>query len=499
MAQVNTPLPDVLYTAAQVRDLDARLIAAGTPGLELMQRAASACWRALRKRWPDAAELTVLAGAGNNGADGYLVAAHARRAGWSATVYTLSPTDRLTGDAAAAYAEAKAAGVECQPWADGVALRGVLVDALLGTGLAREVKGAYANAIAAINASGLGVLAVDIPSGLNADTGHAMGTAVRAHLTVTFIALKLGLFTGEAPTLVGSLVFADLGADSSIMAQVTPEARLLDRQRLPLPKPRVATAHKGQFGRVLVVGGERGTGGAAIMAAESALRTGAGMVSLATRGVHLAPALTRLPEVMTAAVDSANQLPALMKAASVLVVGPGMGTAAWGRSLLSVAASREIAQVWDADALNLLSEGLVTLPSGAVITPHPGEAARLLGLSTGDVQKDRPSAARALARKFNCVCVLKGAGSLVASPDGRLALCDRGHPAMATAGLGDVLSGVIGALLAQHMLAFDAACLGVWLHASAGEQEGARGRGLAAVDLIPAIRQLLEEVAPCKA
>ncbi|WP_225776022.1 NAD(P)H-hydrate dehydratase [Pseudomonas sp. Marseille-Q5115] len=499
MAQADNPLPDVLYTGAQVRDLDARLIAAGTPGLELMQRAANACWRALRLRWPHAAEVTVLAGAGNNGADGYLIAALARRAGWHATVIALAPADKLTGDAAAAFAEAQAAGVQCQPWSTGAALRGVLVDALLGTGLGREVQGVYAQAIEAVNTSGLGVLAVDIPSGLNADTGHVMGTAVRADLTVTFIALKLGLFTGEAPTLVGSLVFDDLNADASILAQVKPQATLLKPGGLPLPAPRVATAHKGQFGRVLVIGGERGTGGAAIMAAESALRTGAGMVSLATRDVHLAPALTRLPEVMTAAVDSANQLPALIKAASVLVVGPGMGTGAWGRSLLSVAASSQTAQVWDADALNLLSEGVVALPSGSVITPHPGEAARLLGMSTADVQADRPSAALALARKYGNVCVLKGAGSLIADPDGRLALCDRGHPAMATAGLGDVLSGVIGALLAQHMSAFDAACLGVWLHATAGEQQGAKGRGLAAVDLIPAIRQLLEEVAPCKA
>ena len=499
MAQADNLLPDVLYTGAQVRDLDARLIAAGTPGLELMQRAASACWRALRLRWPHAAEVTVLAGAGNNGADGYLIAALARQAGWRATVLALAPTDKLTGDAAMAFAEAQAAGVHCQPWSNGTALRGVLVDALLGTGLGREVQGAYAEAIEAVNASGLGVLAVDIPSGLNADTGHVMGTAVRADLTVTFIAPKLGLYTGEAPTLVGSLVFDDLNADASILAQVKPQATLLKPGGLPLPAPRVATAHKGQFGRVLVIGGERGTGGAAIMAAESALRTGAGMVSLATRDVHLAPALARLPEVMTAAVDSANQLPALIKAASVLVVGPGMGTGAWGRSLLSVAASSQTAQVWDADALNLLSEGLVALPSGSVITPHPGEAARLLGISTADVQADRPSAARALARKYGNVCVLKGAGSLIADPDGRLALCDRGHPAMATAGLGDVLSGVIGALLAQHMSAFNAACLGVWLHAAAGEQQGAKGRGLAAVDLIPAIRQLLEEVAPCKA
>lgn len=494
-----TALPDVLYSAAQVRELDAQLIAAGTPGLELMGRASAACWQALRSRWPDAKAVTVFAGSGNNAADGFLIAALAQHAGWQVRVYTLADPAQLRGDAAAAFAEAQQAGVHCGPWKQGAPLQGVLVDALLGTGLARDVTGAYRQAIEAINSSGLGVLAVDIPSGLSADTGHVLGEAVKAQVTVTFIGLKLGLFTGEAPAYVGALVFDALQTAPAILAQVAIEARLLGPGRLPLPAPRRPTAHKGQFGRVLIIGGERGTGGAAIMAAEAALRSGAGMVSLATRDVHLAPALTRLPEVMTAAVASANQVLPLIEAASVLVVGPGLGTSAWARGLLSAAASHDTAQVWDADALNVLAKGVVTLPKQTVITPHPGEAARLLGISTAEVQADRPAAVRALAQRYQCICVLKGAGSLIATPEGELALCDRGHPAMATAGLGDVLSGLIGALLAQHMTPFDAACLGVWLHARAGELQGAKGRGLAAVDLIPSIRQLLEEVAPCTA
>jgi NAD(P)H-hydrate epimerase len=204
-----------------------------------------------------------------------------------------------------------------------------------------------------------------------------------------------------------------------------------------------------------------------------------------------------MPEAMVLGTSSANQLMGLLEKVSVLVVGPGLGRDAWGRSLLSAAANAPLPQVWDADALNLLSEGHVSLPKGCIITPHPGEAARLLGMSTAEVQADRPAAARALSKKYTAVVVLKGAGSLIASPDGRLALCHQGHPAMATAGLGDVLAGLVGALLAQGMDAYDAACLGVWLHANAGAQEGKSGRGLAASDLIPAIRQLLEEQAPC--
>ncbi|AIS15299.1 NAD(P)H-hydrate epimerase [Pseudomonas chlororaphis] len=276
-----------------------------------------------------------------------------------------------------------------------------------------------------------------------------------------------------------------------------PDIQLLTPGTLPRLAARAPSAHKGQFGHLLLIGGDRGFGGAALLCAESALRSGAGMVSLATRSEHVAAALARVPEVMTLGADSANQLMGLLEQASIIVAGPGLGQAAWGRSLLSAAANAPRPQVWDADALNLLAKGGLTLPPGSVITPHPGEAARLLGISTAQVQADRPAAAQALSKKYTAVAILKGAGSLVASPDGRLARCDRGHPAMATAGLGDVLAGLVGALLAQGMSAFDSACLAVWLHAVAGEHQGKLGRGLAASDLIPVIRQLLEEQAPC--
>jgi NAD(P)H-hydrate epimerase len=490
------PLPDALYSAAQVRDLDARLIAAGTPGFELMQRAAHAAWRALRRRWPDGRELTVLAGRGNNAGDGYLIAALAQRAGWQVTVVAVGDTSALTGDAESAYQEARSAGVAITPWSQQPFI-GIVVDALLGTGLKGDVREPYASVIQRINDSGLPVMAVDIPSGLCADTGRSLGVAVCADLTVTFIGLKLGLFTGDAPDLVGERVFDDLQADPAVVAQTPVAIKRLDTFNLPKLSPRPRTAHKGMFGRVLVIGGDLGFGGAALLSTESTLRCGAGMVTLATRPEHVSAALTRFPEVMSAGVHSANQLMGLIEPATVLVVGPGLGQHSWGRSLLSAAANAERPQVWDADALNQLAAGFVSLPKDCVITPHPGEAARLLGVSTKDMQADRPAAAIALAKKYNAVCVLKGSGSLIASAAGDLALADHGHPAMATGGLGDVLAGVIGALMAQKMPAFDAACLGVWLHALAGEKCGATGRGMAAADLIPVIRQLLEEQQPC--
>jgi NAD(P)H-hydrate epimerase len=496
MLHSKPPLPDALHSAAQVRDLDARLIAAGTPGFDLMQRAAHAAWRALRRRWPEARQLTVLVGRGNNAGDGYLIAALAQRAGWQVSALAVGDASALTGDAASAYQEALGAGVNVLPWGQ-QPLVGILVDALLGTGLNGNVREPYTNAIECINDSGLPVMAVDIPSGLCANTGRTLGLAVHADLTVTFIGLKIGLFTGDAPELVGELVFDDLQADAAIVAQTPVSIKRLDTFNLPRLAPRSRTAHKGMFGRVLVVGGDLGFGGAALLSTESTLRCGAGMVTLATRPEHVSAALTRFPEVMTAGIQSANQLMALIEPASVLVVGPGLGQHSWGRSLLSAVASAARPQVWDADALNQLAAGSVSLPSGCVITPHPGEAARLLGVSTQEIQADRPASAMALAKKYNAVCVLKGSGSLIASPEGDLALADHGHPAMATGGLGDVLSGVIGALMAQKMPAFDAACLAVWLHALAGEKCGASGRGMAAADLIPVIRQLLEEQQPC--
>lgn len=498
MRHSSDDLPLALYSAAQVRALDAALIAAGTPGFELMQRAAHAIWRALRREWPNASAVTVLAGHGNNAGDGYLVAALAQRAGWQVRVLAVGEPQRLQGDAALARDQARAAGVEILNWQADSEPRGVLVDALLGTGLAGEVREPYAAAIDWINRSGQPVLAADIPSGICADRGQVLGIAVVAQLTVTLIGLKIGLFVGQALDHVGRLVFDDLQADEDIVASQPYAAQRLAGVLLPRVPARQPTTHKGQLGHLLVVGGDQGTGGAALLSAQSALRSGAGMVSLATRGEHVGAAQTRLPEVMSLAVASANQLQGLGDKISVWVVGPGLGQGAWGRSLLSAAATAGGAQIWDADALNLLAASAARIAPGSVITPHPGEAARLLGISTSALQADRPAAARALAQRFEVVCVLKGAGTLVADPAGRLLVCDRGDPVMAGAGLGDVLAGLIGALIAQGCSTWEAASLGVWVHARAGESLANKGNGLAASDLCDAIRHLLQERAACR-
>ncbi len=263
--------------------------------------------------------------------------------------------------------------------------------------------------------------------------------------------------------------------------------------------PRAADTHKGLLGHVLVVAGDLGMGGAGLLSAQAALRCGAGMVSLATREQHIGAALSRLPEVMACAIGSSAELRTPLQRASVVVAGPGLGQSAWSRALLSTVAQYTSQHVWDADALNMLASGTCNLPQNCILTPHPGEAARLLNITTAQVQADRNNAALQIAERYNAITVLKGHHSLIATPEGELSCVERGHPVMAGAGFGDVLSGVIAALLAQGLPAYSAACLAVWLHACAGEQLAKYGRGVAASDICLTIRLLLEEHSPCQA
>lgn len=272
---------------------------------------------------------------------------------------------------------------------------------------------------------------------------------------------------------------------------------VITENNLPHLTSRRLEAHKGQFGHVLIIGGDLATGGAPILSAEMALRTGAGLVSLATRVENKTAALARVPEMMCLGVQSANQLTPLINKASVIVAGMGLGQTAWSQSLLSTLTTVSKPQIWDADALNLLAQKKISVPKTSILTPHLGEAARLLNTDITTIQKDKVLAAIQLRDRYQCHIILKGRGTLIAGLDGTLYICNAGHPAMAGAGFGDILSGLIGALLAQHLSAVDASQLAVYLHAKAGEQLGKLGRGLLASDLIPKVRQLLEEQSPC--
>ncbi|MBW5801632.1 NAD(P)H-hydrate dehydratase [Halomonas elongata] len=484
-----------LYRAEQVRELDRRVIASGVAGFALMQRAAASAWRYLRATWPEVRHLSVLCGGGNNGGDGHVLAALAAAEGLSVQRILVKPVESLEGDARRAADMADAAGVGRQPWKDGMTLSGELVvDALLGTGLAGEVRGASRSAIAAINASGRPVLAIDIPSGLHADTGAELGEAVRATHTITFIGDKLGLHTGRGPARVGELVVDDLAAPREAFEGMEPAAWRLDRALIAaLLPPRERDAHKGAMGHALVLGGATGMGGAGLLAAEACARLGAGKVSLATDPAHVAASLIRRPEVMAHGVRGLADLGELPQRADVLVVGPGLGRGSWGQAMLQAALTAERPLVVDADALNLLAERFAgQRRDDWILTPHPGEAARLLGIGTADVEADRPAAAQALQQRFGGVVVLKGAGSLVAGPAG-LAVCPCGNPGMASGGMGDALSGMLGALVAQGLSLEMAARLGVLVHALAADMAAKQGgeRGLLAGDLASCARILV--------
>ncbi|RLA60031.1 MAG: bifunctional ADP-dependent NAD(P)H-hydrate dehydratase/NAD(P)H-hydrate epimerase [Gammaproteobacteria bacterium] len=490
-----------LYTAEQTRALDHCAIHDyKIPGITLMSRAATAAFRALLDSWPNPECIQVLCGTGNNGGDGFLMADLAHKRGIPVTVLQIGDPEKIGGDALLARNQARANGVEILPLEEAPLMSvGVIVDAMLGTGLGGDVRGEYLEAIQAINASGASVLAVDIPSGLCADTGRVLGKAVHADLTVTFIGLKRGLFTLDAADYTGAVRFSDLGVPPEVYTSVPCDCGRLELepllQRLP---PRPAKAHKGLYGTVLIVGGDYGMAGAAAMAAEAALRCGAGLVRVATRPEHVAALVARTPEVMTSGVNSGEDFTPLLESADVLVVGPGLGQSPWSEHLLALAAASGKPMVLDADGLNLLAAGCLGEGQGAaehhnnrVLTPHPGEAARLLGNTTGAVQADRFAAVQALQQRYGGVAILKGNGSLIAGA-GQLLLSDYGNPGMASGGMGDVLSGVIGSLLAQHLPPLEAAALGVCLHGAAADIAAQGGqRGLAATDLIPEMRALL--------
>ncbi len=478
-----------LYTAGQVRDLDARAIHEfGIPGYQLMTRAGHATLNALRALWPAARTITVLCGPGNNGGDGYVVARVARAQNLRVHVVALGDPARLAGDARQAWQDFIAAGGRCEPWSAALLASDVIVDALYGTGLARAVEGEAAAMLAAANDSGRPLVAVDIPSGLHADTGAVLGIAARAALTVTFIGRKIGLYVGAGPEHTGRIVFDALDVPAAIGDRCTPAARLLDASDVAaaLP-PRRRTAHKGDHGHVLVIGGGPGMAGAARLAGEAALRAGAGLVTLAVHPQSLASAATR-PELMHVAANSADDLAAVLSRATVVAVGPGLGQGDWARSLFDVALASGKPLIVDADALNLLAAAPQHLDRW-VLTPHPGEAARLLGTTNAAVQADRLGAARELQQRYGGTVVLKGAGSIVHAAAGVPGLCDRGNPGMAAGGMGDVLTGVIAGIAAQCGDLAGAARAGVFVHAQAGDLAARRGeRGLLATDVIEQVR-----------
>lgn len=534
----HTHLPRQLYTARQVRALDQLMIEqVPISSLKLMRRAASVVLSVVCQRWPQLRRLVVFAGTGNNGGDGYYLAALAAADGIKVQVLECGDHERLSADALSARVEAIAAGVSCRPYDMLLDLASaqfsqdtVLIDAILGTGFKGPLRESHESVIEWINGSDLPVVSVDLPSGLNCDTGSVGEIAVKATMTVCLVGLKQGLFTGKAPDYAGEIVFHDLGMPESVRA--SPQARSPSSTRIDIHAvtdcliPRSASTHKGQCGNVLVVGGDLGFGGAAIMAAEAAARAGAGTVTLLTRSQHTTAALMRRPEVMVRGVDEpdgfgSEQILALLQRASVVVLGPGLGNSNWSHSMLRQVlqfAGTHLPVVLDADALNLLAEyasleaesdgGDAVLPLRSplwVLTPHPGEAARLLQVTVSAVESDRFAAVTSLQSRWGGSVVLKGAGSLLCTETARadrvetevgIDVCTEGNPGMASGGMGDVLAGLIGGLIAQGLSPALALRCGVCIHGEAADLavEEAGERGLLATDLMLPIRRLVNHL-----
>lgn len=487
-------LPLQIYTAAQVRALDRHAIDVGhIPSFALMSRAGAAALRALRTGWPAARRILIVCGGGNNGGDGYVLARLAQADALEVTVAALGDPERLQGDARRAFEECRAAGIPVAGFRSTMLNNvDVIVDAMFGIGLDRPLDATACAIIGDINASAIPVLAVDLPSGLHADTGAVMGAAVQAARTITFIGLKLGCFLGDGPNFTGVLEYASLDVPAAPEGLARPTVERIDQELIARTLPRRRrTAHKGEFGHVLIIGGGAGMAGAARLCGEACLRSGAGLVTIATRAAHAIAIAAARPELMCHALEDAHLLPGLIERADVVAIGPGLGRDSWARSLFEVVLDCDRPIILDADALNLLAERPGRREDW-ILTPHPGEAARLLGVQTASVQNDRLAAVTKLTERYGGVVVLKGAGTLLGAENEIPALCDRGNPGMATAGMGDVLTGTIAALRAQTRNSWNAARVAVLAHGLAGDAAAQAGeRGLIASDLIARLPEWL--------
>lgn len=479
-------LPLTVYSQAQIRDLDRFAIEQlSIPSYTLMTRAGEAALRTMRSCWPASQRVVILCGPGNNGGDGYVLARAALAQRMDVRLVAFSDPEKLAGDARRAWEDFRGANGVAMSWhADVLSNADVIIDAIFGVGLARPVDGEIAACIDCVNKSSAHVLSLDIPSGLDADSGRVLGAAVQADRTIAFLGLKLGFYLGEGPNCTGIVMCDELDVPAQAYDSIGGTARRIDEDTVARTLPRRRrTTHKGQQGHVLVIGGGTGMAGAARLAGEAALRVGSGLVTVATTPQNAAAIAANRPELICRGVTTAHELEALIERADVVAIGPGLGRDEWAHEMMRGACSCSKPSVLDADALNSLAEQPRS-NSNWILTPHPGEAGRLLGIAAADVQRNRLQTAKDICARYGGVVALKGAGTLVVDREDLPHICDRGNPGMASPGMGDVLTGVIAGILAQGKDVVAAARTGVLVHAMAGDMAAHRGeRGLIASDL----------------
>jgi NAD(P)H-hydrate epimerase len=487
------PLP--LYSCEDVKTLDRLALEKYhlTP-YQLMCRAGQAAWNNLTQIWPHATRIIILCGKGNNGGDGFVLARLAKAQACVVILYQVGEVDESTLPPTALQARKDwlASGGEITQFTGQLLQGDVIVDALLGTGTHLPLAADFQNAIASINQSKCPVLSLDLPSGLDADTGIFYEAVVAATATITFVGMKIGLLVGMAVEVVGDLYFDNLGVSLNEQS-LTPKGWRIEYQECIKKLPRLQlTSHKGNRGHVLIVGaGLINYSGAVCLSGEAALRSGAGLVSIVS-AVESMPLLTRAPaELMCYGFKKPKEMAALLEKASCIVVGPGLAQTAWSKKFFAAAIATNKPLVVDADGLYWLAK-YPRRKENWILTPHPGEAARLLDTSTASIQADRIGAAKKLREKFGGVVVLKGAGTIVIDEGDKICINAGGFPGLSTAGTGDVLSGLIGALVAQGLSLSDSACLGTSVHTNAAQLEQSMGaRGMIASDLFLHIRSLI--------
>ncbi len=494
MARIDISRIDTCYSVADIRVMENYAIQKmAISGIQLMTRAGRGAFEVIRDSVASPVPLYVFCGGGNNGGDGFVVAGLAADAGWPVSLIDLSDPSKLSIEANQArdFALQRVDAVFAEPPKID---QGLIVDALLGIGFDGTLRGAVLDACRVINRSGLPVFSLDTPSGVQADSGSCDPDAVQANTTITFIALKRGLLTGPAENTVGDLILEDLGLGQLDISGLTAHRVLGPDCLAPVFPPRFASAHKGAYGHLLVIGGNDGMAGAAILATEAALTLGVGKVSVATRQASLSPLLSRVPEAMARQVDHYNGLRPLLDQCTAIVIGPGLGKDAWAEQMLLAALGEDIPTLVDADALSLIASGIVKPGHERMcFTPHPGEAALILQTNTARVQQNRYEALRQLEKVFKGHWVLKGNGSLLGGGDKAASINRTGNPGMASGGMGDALSGLIGAILAQGYSVQDSAAAGTFIHGAAADLAVRYGGeiSLRASDLINAVPELL--------
>jgi NAD(P)H-hydrate epimerase len=482
-----------LYVTPQIRAIEQAVINDyGVSGYTLMKRAGQTVFDACRGRLEKDAHILVMCGPGNNGGDGYVIARLLRENDYSVQVISVASAKKPQGDAATARDDWLQAGGEIETFSGELPeAADLIVDAIFGTGLERSLQGEGLVAVQLVNQHSAPTIAVDIPTGLNTETGIPMGSAVIARQTVTFIGLKLGLFIGLGSDYCGAVLIDDLDSPQGAYKGIPPAAIRSETDDIAAYLPaRSNVCQKGDFGHVLVVGGDQGLSGAVRMSAEAAARVGSGLVSVATHPLHAPLVNLGRPEIMSHALESGKDLQPMLEKASVVAVGPGLGRGDWAKSCWRRLIGVEMPMVVDADALTWLAEEPEHRENW-ILTPHPGEAGRLLGVSPAEIQSDRLKAVKLMQNRYGGVVVLKGAGSLIASTTG-VVVCDAGNPGMASGGMGDGLTGIIAGLLAQGLSLDEAAHVGVLIHAHAGDlAAGDTPRGLLATDLLDRLREVV--------